>query len=137
MRQGNAEPAIRGPILIIEDDSAVLNSLKFSLEVDGFSVRGYANGDSLLATADRPGSGCLLIDYRLPHGNNGLELLRQLRACGVAIPAILMTSNPDPLLRRRAAAAGARIVEKPLMGDALREAIRQALDAEGAEHPTE
>ena len=129
MHEGNPESASHGPVFIIEDDPAVLNSLKFSLEVDGFSVRAYPSGASLLETTDWQGSGCLVIDYNLPHGN-GLELLRQLRTRGVAIPAILMTSNPDQLLRRRAAAAGAPIVEKPLLGDALREAIRRALDAE-------
>ena len=130
MHDDNPALASRGPVLIVEDDRAVLNSLKFSLEVEGFSVRAHPSSASLLATTDWQGPGCLVIDYNLPHGN-GLDVLHQLRARGVAAPAILMTSNADPLLRRRAAAAGAPIVEKPLLGGALTEAIRQALDARG------
>jgi hypothetical protein len=44
------------------------------------------------------------------------------------IPAILITSNVNPLLRERAAAAvGAGVVEKPELGDPLIEVIRAAM----------
>ena len=37
-----------GQVLIIEDDPAVRNSLRFALEVEGFSVRAYQTGAELL-----------------------------------------------------------------------------------------
>jgi hypothetical protein len=40
------------------------------------------------------------------------------------MPAILITTAPDPALRHQAGAAGMSLVEKPLLGDALVEAIR-------------
>jgi two-component system response regulator FixJ len=57
----------------------------------------------------------------------GLELIDSLRSRAVHLPAILITSQPSQLLRRRAAEAGLPIVEKPLLGDGLLEAIRNSV----------
>ncbi len=53
-------------------------------------------------------------------------MLAELRQRGVATPAILITTNPGPHLRVRAAAASVAIVEKPLIGNTLADAIRKA-----------
>ena len=45
------------------------------------------------------------------------------------MPAILITTNPGPHLRMRAAAASVSIVEKPLIGNTLVDAIRTAFPA--------
>jgi FixJ family two-component response regulator len=117
-------------VIVIDDDSAVLNSLRFSLELEGFSVDAYRTGTDLLAEETHPAAGCLVIDYNLPD-MNGIELLSALRRAGVTLPALFITTNPSASLRRHAAAAGTPIVEKPLLGNALVDAIRGAL-AEGA-----
>lgn len=113
-------------LLVVDDDPAVRNSLKFCLEIEGFAVRPYANGDDLLNEPDLPGSGCLVIDYQMP-GMTGLELLARLRSDGVDLPAILITGHPGPLQRRLAAEAGVTIIEKPLLGNGLVDAIRNVL----------
>ena len=69
---------------------------------------------------------CLLVDERLP-GITGLDALNQLRNRDVKLPAILMTSHPSASVRATAKAAGVPILEKPLLGDALTVAIRNAL----------
>ena len=114
-------------VVIIDDDAAVTASLRFALETEGLSVRDYQSAAALLAEVDPRGTGCLVIDYLLP-GTNGLELLRTLRKMGVAAPAIIITTNPGSVLKVRVEAAGAEIVEKPLLGNALVEAIRASLN---------
>jgi hypothetical protein len=42
-------------------------------------------------------------------------------------PAILITTNPTARTRRRAAAAGVRIVEKPLVTGELRNRINEVI----------
>jgi FixJ family two-component response regulator len=116
-------------VVVVDDDPAVLSALKFALELEGLQIAVYRNGRELLAEPVLPSSGCLVIDYKLP-GADGLSLLADLRARGITLPAILITSHPTQSLRRRAAAVAAPIVEKPLLGDALSNAVWATL-AEG------
>jgi len=110
-------------ILVVDDDPAVRNSLKFSLEIEGFDVRVYPGGGELLTDTDLPNQGCLIIDYKMPD-MNGLELLKKLRDLRILIPAIIITSHPNSNLRARAAAAGVSIIEKPFAGNALLDELR-------------
>lgn len=124
---GNHELAPAAPVLlIVDDDSAVLNSLKFCLEIEGFAVRVYGNAETILKEPDLPGFGCLVLDYHLPD-MTGLELLARLRSNGVQLPAILITGHPGLAQRRHADEAGIVMVEKPLLGNGLIDAIRGAL----------
>ena len=122
-----ARPAPAGSVvLVIDDDPAVRNSLKFALEVEGFSVQVYPTGTALLEEDDMPKSGCLVADYNLP-GMNGLDLIQLLRERDVKLPSILITSHPTAAVCSRAAKAGVRLIEKPLLNDTLFQCIRSAL----------
>jgi two-component system response regulator FixJ len=111
-------------VIVVDDDQAVRNSLKFSLEIEGFEVRVYAGGCDLLEDSrEVPGGGCLVVDQNMP-GMTGLDLISTLRERAVAAPAILVTSHPTAAVRQRAAHAGIRIVEKPLLGNVLIDVIR-------------
>ncbi|WFP65821.1 MULTISPECIES: response regulator [unclassified Mesorhizobium] len=114
-------------VIVVDDDPAVLRSLKFSLELEGFSVRTYADATEVLNEVTLPPFGCLVIDYDLP-AVNGLELLQRLRNGQVRLPAILITSSPSKMLRESAAAAGIPIVEKPFFNHTLSDSIRGALE---------
>ena len=113
-------------VLIVDDDRAVRSSLQFCLEIEGFLVKGYSSGQELLNDANVPENGCLIIDYRMPV-MNGLELLAELRRRNISLPAILVTSHPNASVRAQTAAAGAVLIEKPLLNEALFEGIRAAL----------
>jgi two-component system response regulator FixJ len=69
---------------------------------------------------------CLVIDYKMP-GLNGIDLLSRLRSEAVELPAIIITSHPRPDIMARCRALGAAVVEKPLLGEGLVIAIRDAL----------
>ena len=92
-------------ILVVDDDSAVRNSLKFMIEVEGFEVNAYSSAQELLNENSLPANSCLVTDYHMPD-MTGLELVDHLRDRQISIPAILMTANPTENLRNRAAAAG-------------------------------
>jgi two-component system, LuxR family, response regulator FixJ len=121
----NIAPA-RKTVLIVDDDPAVRNSLQFWLEVEGFLVRTYASGSDLLNDEAVPVSGCLVIDYRLP-SMNGLDLLSELRRRKIMLPAIVVTTEPSTSVRAQTAAAGAVLIEKPLLNEALFDGIRAAM----------
>ena len=132
---GGRELGPAAPILLlVDDDAAVLNSLKFCLEIEGFEVKLYANGEDLLNEPELPRFGCLVLDYHI-RDMTGLELLAKLRSRGVDLPAIMITGHPGLPLRRYAAAAGVAIVEKPLLGNRLTDAICAALDTRTCRGP--
>ena len=120
-------PKKSGIVLIVDDDAAVRSSLKFALEVEGLSVRLYDGPAALLADANLPRCGCLVVDYRMP-GMDGLQLVDALRARDVVLPAILITGRANEQLRRFAEMSGfSCVLEKPLSDGALIESIRSAL----------
>jgi len=121
-----ASSPARPAVILVDDDPAVTHALQFSFDLEGLDVRSFRDGESLLAGGGLPQTGCLILDHKLP-GMDGLALLEHLRAMGVRLPAILITTNPTSALRNRAAAAGAPIIEKPLLTDALLTTVRKAL----------
>ncbi len=120
------EFSMRGAVVaVVDDDPAVCHSLKFALEIEGFSVRIYTSGPELLNDLDAVAE-CLVIDQNMP-GMNGLDLVANLRDRNELAPAILMTSHPTARLRESADRAGVPIIEKPLLGNTLIDRIRDAL----------
>ncbi|MGA3002991.1 MAG: response regulator [Acetobacteraceae bacterium] len=101
-----------GIVGIVDDDPAVLDSLKFLLEVVGYQVSTYASADAFLGDgATAPA--CLIIDQHMP-GMTGLEMAQKLRDDGDAIPILLITGSPSPAIVARAAQLGiVNVLEKP------------------------
>jgi two-component system response regulator FixJ len=120
-------PCDKGLVVIVDDDLAVLTSLKFSLEIEGYAVQTFSDAQSLLRNPSVGRNALLVIDYRLPD-TNGFDLLERLRAKGVRAPAILITSAPSDALRRRAAGMRIPIIEKPLLDNSLIAALREQRD---------
>ena len=114
-------------VIVIGDDLAVRNSLKFWLELEGLTVRSYASGAELLAADELTRCDCLVIDEKIP-ASSGLHLIAQLRDQDFSAPAILVTSQPSLSLRDQAEKAGVPIVEKPLLGNGLLDTIRHVID---------
>jgi FixJ family two-component response regulator len=117
-------------IVVVDDDRAVRNSLKFSLEIEGCAVRAYGDGNELLSDPDLGASSCLIVDHYLP-GISGLEAIERLRERCIRVPAILITSHPSAAVAKRAARAAVPIVEKPLLEHGLLEQIHAVLDSRG------
>ncbi|HWS09723.1 MAG TPA: response regulator [Xanthobacteraceae bacterium] len=117
--------AKRPMIAVVDDDPAVCGSLKFALELEGFAVRTYHSGAELIHVGDFEGFDCFVVDQRMP-GMTGMELVEVLRARRVLTPVILIISHPNAALSARAQKAAIPIVEKPLLGNALVERIREA-----------
>lgn len=127
-------PVSRGLVIVVDDDEAVRNSLKFALELEGLEVRLYGGADELLAGPRLPAEGCLLVDYRMPL-MTGVELVRTLRARQVTLPAILMTVDATAELRSRARRTGfQKVLDKPLNDGTLVDHIRAMLANRAPEH---
>jgi FixJ family two-component response regulator len=128
MTDGAQGTTKRPMIAVVDDDPAVCGSLKFALELEGFVVRTYHGGAELLGADGLKDCNCFVIDQRMP-GMTGMELVEALRERLVLTPVILLISHPNAALSARALKAAIPIVEKPLLGNALVERIREACRA--------
>lgn len=114
-------------IFVVDDDAAVLGSLRFLLETDGFAVRTFRNATALLNASGATAADCYVIDYKMP-GINGIELAGRLRQSDGETPVILITGYPDENISTRAAAAGVQdVILKPLLDENLVKRIRRAI----------
>ena len=80
-------------VVIVDDDPAVCGSLKFALELEGFTVRAYASATELLRAGDVGGCDCFVIDQRMPV-MSGMELIAKLRDRDALTPAIFSSATP-------------------------------------------
>jgi FixJ family two-component response regulator len=125
MERSSRRPAKNPVVIVVDDDAAVRNALKFSLEIEGYAVRTYSDALDLLNGPQLPPDACLVMDYKLP-GINGLEAITLLRERYAELPAILITTLPSTKVVQHANEANVPIVEKPLLEDALLKQIRAA-----------
>jgi FixJ family two-component response regulator len=116
-------------VIVVSDDLAVRNSLKFWLEIEGLTVRGYVSGADLLDAGDLARCDCYVVDQQM--SASGLDLIVQLRDRHFTAPAILIASHPSVLLREQAQKAHVPIVEKPLLGNGLLDKIHDMVSGRG------
>jgi two-component system CheB/CheR fusion protein len=124
-----AVDARTGPtIYIVDDDSSVRTALRELLETQRRQVEDFASCEAFLAAYRPGGEACLLIDAHLP-GIDGIALLRQLKAAGHHLPAIMITGNSAVPMAVEAMKVGAiDFIEKPVACEALIASIDRALD---------
>lgn len=85
------------PILIIEDEPAIADTLIYALKTEGFSPEWCSTGRAgMAALAARPFA-LVVLDVGLPDGS-GFELCKQIRARS-AIPVLFLTSRNSELDR--------------------------------------
>lgn len=113
-------------VVLVDDDEGLRRALKFALEIEGYKVKTCRAGEQLIDLQLPAQAACLVIDYKLPQ-LSGLDALEMLRARGVTLPAILITSYANPELHLRAKRAQAHVIEKPLLGDTLLARIHEIL----------
>jgi two-component system, LuxR family, response regulator FixJ len=128
VKEGHREEATKRVLAVIEDDFAVRESLRFSLEVEGFEVHTYPSPSEFLNNNKQLDFDCLIVDYHLPR-TNGLEVIAKVRELDNSVGVILLTGNPDPRMRRAAATAGVTVVEKSSGAQVLLQCIRNAIAA--------
>jgi DNA-binding NarL/FixJ family response regulator len=117
-------------VLIVDDHPVVRQGLRALLEVqDGIVVAGEAgDGETALALAAEAAPDVILLDLKLP-GMDGIAVLGELAARGVAARVLVLTSATEPAaasLAMRSGAAG--VLYKDVDPDALVRGIRSVHD---------
>ena len=114
-------------VALIDDDEAVLDSMRMILTRQGISVECFTSADDFIARLKSMSVSCVVSDVRMP-GRSGLDLQDGMSKAGSAIPLILITGHGDIAMAVRAIKKGAfDFVEKPFDAQKLADTIRQAI----------
>jgi two-component system, chemotaxis family, chemotaxis protein CheY len=117
-----------GPILIVEDDDDIRESLGLLLSLEGYAVESAANGVDALGMLDRPGAErpkLILLDLMMPV-MNGIEFHQELRRRPALSGLPVVVLSGDPSVDQKAATMGvAGALRKPVEGDRLIEVVRR------------
>ncbi len=83
-------------ILVADDSETILLLLRTRLEMEGHEVETAADGQEVLDAVHRDPSGLdlLLLDAMMPR-TSGIDALRELRAAGIDIPALIVSAHTD------------------------------------------
>ncbi len=114
-------------VFIVDDDTAVRDSLRWLVETINLDVETYGSATSFLDSCDPNRPGCLVLDVRMP-GMSGLELQENLIGRGITLPVIVITGYGDVPSAVRAMRQGAvDFLEKPFDDQALLELIQHCV----------
>jgi signal transduction histidine kinase/CheY-like chemotaxis protein len=127
-----ADPAA-ALIVAIDDEAVVRTAMAELLSSWGHRVIPAASGEAALAALKGGVTPDLIVcDFRLARGETGLQAIARLQAaCGVRIPAILLTGETAPEKLREAQAGGYPLLHKPLAPGRLRAAVSTVLRRTG------
>ncbi|MFJ5030980.1 response regulator transcription factor [Streptomyces sp. NPDC088560] len=84
-------PGAFGRVLVVDDDPEVRAALEDGLTLEGFTVRGAADGHAALAAVVDWEPDALVLDVMMPVVD-GLAVCRQLRALGDRTPILVLTA---------------------------------------------
>jgi DNA-binding NtrC family response regulator len=116
-------------ILVIDDDPAIRDSLRMTLEYEGYEIVGAATGRDGLALVARETPDLVLLDVDMP-GMGGLDVLKGLHTTHESLPVVMMSGQGTPEVVVEAMRTGAvDFLEKPFEStDCLYNTIHSAIE---------
>ena len=115
-------------ILVIDDEAAIRDSLRMTLEYEGYEFLGAATGQEGLALAEREAPDLVLLDVKMP-GMDGIEVLERLRNMNDQLPIVVISGHGTISTAVEATKKGAwDFIEKPFASERVLVSLRNALD---------
>src|SRR3974390_3440066 len=122
-----------GTVLIVDDESAIRESLQTVLELEGYAVDTAGDGaEGLARLAERPYD-LVLLDFAMPE-RDGIEVLREIRERDSELAVIMITAYGTVENAVNAMQAGAtNFIQKPWDNEKLLADVRTAVGQRRAE----
>nr|WP_240905887.1 hybrid sensor histidine kinase/response regulator [Thiorhodococcus mannitoliphagus] len=133
-----ASPAVSSParaydlaskrVLLIDDDASVREATAQLLGAWHCQILTAADPSQALKLAEGQAIDILVVDYRFPGGDTGLDVIAALdQQAGRAHPAVIITGEVDPDVLRRLQASPYPVLSKPVAPISLRSALHRLL----------
>ena len=114
-------------ILVVEDEEKVASFIRKGLEQSAHTVDVAGNGEEALVLAEVNAYDAIILDLMLP-GKDGLQVVRELRARGSAVPVLALTARGTLEDRVRGLDSGCDdYLAKPFAFDELQARLRALL----------
>jgi len=115
------------PILIVDDEPIVRESIRDWLKDAGYPVATAESGEEALEMLAKQDFSIIILDVRLP-GKTGITVLKEVKAFKPEIKSIIITAYPSAELSSEAMKLGAvDYLIKPIAPDDLERLIRETL----------
>jgi two-component system response regulator HydG len=113
-------------VLVVDDETGILDSLRILLKSEGFTPVTAHGGRAGLAQLEAEAPDVVLTDIRMPEVG-GVEVLEAARRAAPGVPVILMTAQATLQTAMQAVNAGAYYyIQKPFRNDELVAILRRA-----------
>jgi len=114
-------------VFIVDDDSAIRDSLTLMISQENIAVNTYASAEEFLDATMPACLGCIIIDIHMP-GLDGMQLQEVLSERNTLLPIIFLTGHGDIPMSVRAIKAGALdFLTKPVTREKLMTSVRSAI----------
>ena len=108
-----------GTVLVVDDERSIVNLLRATLELDGYTVFEALTGPIALNLVEVIEPTAVLLDVMMP-GMDGIEVCERLRLNHPDLPIVILTARDDREVERRSYEAGAsHFMTKPLLPEQL------------------
>lgn len=115
------------PVLIVDDEPIVRESIRDWLKDAGYEVATAESGEEAMKMLETQDFGVIVLDVRLP-GKTGIRVLKEIKAVKPSIKAIVITAYPSVELATEAMKLGAvDYLIKPIAPDELEKLVRETL----------
>jgi len=104
-------------VLVVDNDRRIVEAT--TALVEGLGHEAIGVGDIASACAHAAGVDVVLADYRLDNGEDGITLVRTLRATTPGLPAAILTAEPYATIRAQAEAVAVPVFAKPVAPDVI------------------
>lgn len=129
------EPRVRGRLLVVDDEPAIVDTVARFLRFVGYEVRTAATGREALALAREFLPDLVLLDIMLPD-SDGFEVLSRLRADGLPVAVVFLTARDTRKdLVRGLTAGGDDYITKPFGLDEVAARVGAVLRRTRAHRP--
>ncbi|WP_055611605.1 response regulator transcription factor [Streptomyces phaeochromogenes] len=129
------EPRVRGHLLVVDDEPAIVDTVARFLRFVGYEVRTAATGREALALAREFLPDLVLLDIMLPD-SDGFEVLSRLRADGLPVAVVFLTARDTRKdLVRGLTAGGDDYITKPFGLDEVAARVGAVLRRTRAHRP--